>query len=199
MDKTAEIPLAKDIQWYGVYATTSAELKLLLLRLTGRGPGRCEDFEGGMTIALAPAFIQETGLLDRVFGSSASAELCFLASVGSREGVGEGGGWGTRRADGAPGPCAVTAVLRAVIPAANRGILFGGGAAARLALAAAAAACRCCVVAMADRSTRVGRCSDVVPRAPESRVVVLARGRATGGATPRVGRVSSISASSSSE
>lgn len=149
-------------------------------------------------MALAPAFIQVSGLPGRLFGSSASEGFCFLVSVGNRDGIGEAGGWGTRRADGAPGPFAPTAVLRAAVPAVNRGILLGGGAAARLALAAATAACRC-VVATADRSTRVGRCSDAVPRVPESRVVVLARGRATGGAAPRVGRVSSISASSSSE
>jgi hypothetical protein len=51
------------------------------------------DFEGGMTMALAPAFIQVTGLPDRVFGSSVNegAGFCFFASVGNREGVGEGG------------------------------------------------------------------------------------------------------------
>lgn len=38
------------------YATTSAALKLLLLRLTGRGPGRCV-FEAGMTTADAPVVI----------------------------------------------------------------------------------------------------------------------------------------------
>lgn len=38
------------------YATTSAALKLLLLRLTGRGPGRCV-FEAGTTTADAPVVI----------------------------------------------------------------------------------------------------------------------------------------------
>lgn len=44
-------------------------------------------------MAEAPAFIQDSGLPDRVVGSSASedAGLCFFASVGNREGVGEGG------------------------------------------------------------------------------------------------------------
>jgi hypothetical protein len=93
MNATKQEYSLRQIQWYGVYATTSAALKLLRLRLTGRGPGRCVDFEGGMTMAEAPAFIQDSGLPDRVVGSSASedAGLCFFVSVGNREGVGEGG------------------------------------------------------------------------------------------------------------
>jgi hypothetical protein len=93
MNATKQEYSLRQIQWYGVYAMTSAALKLLLLRLTGRGPGRCVDFEGGMTMAEAPAFIQDSGLPDRVVGSSASegAGLCFFVSVGNREGVGEGG------------------------------------------------------------------------------------------------------------
>jgi hypothetical protein len=88
-------------------------------------------------MAEAPVFIQDSGLPDRVVGISASegAGLCFLVSVGNREGVGEGG-WGIRRADGAPGPLTAAVVLRAAEPPANRGILLGGGAAARLLLAA---------------------------------------------------------------
>lgn len=138
MNATKQEYSLRQIQWYDIYATTSAALKLLLLRLTGRGPGRCVDFEEGMTMAEAPAFIQDSDLPDRVLGRSTSegAGLCFLVSVGNREGVGEGG-WGTRRADGAPGPlAAAAAVFRAAEPPANRGILLGGGATARLLLAA---------------------------------------------------------------
>ena len=116
-----------------------------------------------------------------------------FASVGSRDGVGDGGGWGTLRDEGAPGP--LIAVLRVVVPAASRGILLGG--CTDVFTPVADGGFRW-LVAAADRRTRVGRCSDAVPLAPVCRVAVRARCRVTGGAAPRAGRVSSASSRSSS-
>lgn len=153
--------------------------------------------DAGTTTADAPVVIQalEEGfdLAPAAISAKVLVALFRLAKVGNRDGVGDGGGWGTLRVEGAPVPLVV--VLRAVVPPANLGILFGGCADGLVVVDGGFR----WLVATADRSTRVGRCSDAVPLAPVCRVAVLARCRVTGGAAPRAGRVSSASTFSSSE
>lgn len=182
------------------YATTSAALKLLLLRLTGRGPGRWVVLDAGTTTADAPVVIQASELGFDFVPAAISAKVLValfrLVNVGSLDGVGDGGGWGILRDEGAPTP--LTAVLRVIAPAANLGILFGGCADIFFAALVAVEGGFRWLTATADRRTRVGRCSDAVPLAPVCRVAVLARCRVTGGAAPRAGRVSSASSPFSS-
>lgn len=78
------------------YATTSAALKLLLLRLTGRGPGRCVALDAGTTTADAPVVIQasEEGFdfVPAAISARVLVALFRFAKVGSLDGVGDGGG-----------------------------------------------------------------------------------------------------------
>jgi len=78
------------------YATTSAALKLLLLRLTGRGPGRCVVLDAGTTTAEAPVVIQASddtfGFTPAAISTSVLVAMFRFAKVGNLEGVGDGGG-----------------------------------------------------------------------------------------------------------
>lgn len=151
--------------------------------------------DAGTTTADAPVVIQTSeGGFDFVPAAISARVLVALfrfAKVGSFEGVGDGGGWGTLRDEGAPTP--LVTVLRVVVPAASLGILFGGCADAFAAALVAVEGGFRWLVVTADRKTRVGRCSDAVPLAPVCRVAVLTRCLVTGGAAPRAGRVSSAS------
>lgn len=156
--------------------------------------------DAGTTTADAPVVIHasEDGfdLVLAAISTSVLVALFRLAKVGSLDGVGDGGGWGTLREEGAPVPLA--AVLRVAVPAASLGILFGGCSDVFTAVLAAVEGGFRWLAVTAERKTRVGRCSDAVPLAPVCRVVVLARCRVIGGAAPRAGRVSSASSPSSS-
>ena len=95
-------------------------------------------------------------------------------------------------------------VPRTLVPFASRGILFGACPFAFTPLAvvsavdAVAAVRRAAATPAAERVTRVGRCSDAVPRTPTGRALWGFDFRRTGaGATPRAGRTSSSSASES--
>lgn len=155
--------------------------------------------DAGTTTADAPVVIQalEEGFdfVPAAISARVLVALFLFANVGNLDGVGDGGGWGTLRDEGAPTPLVV--VLRVVVPAASLGILFGGCADVFAALVAVEGGFRWLTVT-ADRRTRVGRCSDAVPLAPVCRVAVLARCRVTGGAAPRAGSVSSASSPFSS-
>ena len=81
---------------HGLYATTSAELKLLRLRLTLLNPG-LSDFVPGLTTALELVFIQASGvpLFAQPFPFSVEvtpfallARRPLAASVGRREAAG---------------------------------------------------------------------------------------------------------------
>lgn len=120
-----------------IYAITSAELKLLRLRLTFLSPGR-SDLDPGLTTAAAFVFIHASDvgavvpfLRVALVATSLSDDVwCGLRSVGNRDGIGEGGGLGRRDCAGATG-CLTSAVVLAVVGAADfpvvasLGILLG--------------------------------------------------------------------------
>ena len=156
--------------------------------------------DAGTTTADAPVVIQalEEGFdfVPAAISARVLVALFRFANVGNRDGVGDGGGWGTLRDEGAPTPLA--AVLRVVVPAASLGILFGGCRDVFVTVLVAVEGGFRWLTVTADRRTRVGRCSDAVPLVPVCRVAVLARCRVTGGAAPRAGSVSSASSPFSS-
>lgn len=158
-------------------------------------------FDAGTTTADAPVVIHasEEGFdfVPAAISARVLVALFRFANVGNLDGVGDGGGWGTLRVEGAPTP--LVAVLRVVAPDASLGILFGGCAVVLAAPLVWVEGGFRWLVPTAERSTRVGRCSDAVALDPVCRVVVLTRCLATGGAAPRAGRVSSASPFSSSE
>ncbi len=194
------------------YATTSTELKLLLLRLVGLNAGRSVLVRGTTTAAelfeIHPPFATPPSRAGCVFWFPR-----FGISVGSRDALGEAGR--LNRLVVAAGVFAAEAaatVPRAVVPFASRGTLLGAwpfGCALVVRVVAIDVAERIAVpglrlfaaAAAVERVTRVGRCSDAVTREPSGRDVGLGRiGRLAAGATPSAGSTSwSSSASSSSE
>jgi hypothetical protein len=196
------------------HATTSAALKLLRRRLIGRRPGR-SDLVPGTTTAAALCVIQSDACAALTMAAIAAGLSCTEvvdwwfprrvgASVGSREGTGDGGGRG----------CLVVAVVvaavpRVAVPGANLGILFGdwpfADRSVRVVVVvvvlvdATPTAAFLFVAAAVERVTRIGLCSEVVTREPIARVADAGFGRVrlAGGATPRAGRTSASSVSSS--
>lgn len=197
-----------------LYATTSTELKLLLLRLVGLNAGRSVLVRGTTTAAelfeIHPPFAAPPSRAGCVFWFPR-----FGISVGSRDAVGEAGRLNRLVvAAGVFAPEAAAAVPRAVVPFASRGTLLGAwpfGCALVVRVVAMDVAERTAVAvpglrvfaaaAAVERVTRVGRCSDAVTRVPSGRDVGLGRiERVAVGATPSAGSTSwSSSASSSSE
>lgn len=116
------------------HATTSAELKLLRRRRTLLNPG-LSDLDPGTTTALALFVIQASdaasAILSVVTEATSLREFVALCdrldgiSVGSRDGVGDGGARAGRRADGVAARVVEAAVFRAVVPVASLGILLG--------------------------------------------------------------------------
>jgi len=177
------------------HATTSAELKLLRRRRTFLSPG-LSDLDPGTTTALAlfvihasearPAFLS---IVAEATSLSEFAALCDRLAgirVGSRDGVGEGGARGGRRAAGVTARAGPTTVFRADVPAASLGILFGP-------CLAVVGGFRVTPPAV-DLNTRVGRCSEAVAFGPVARMGAFPLGFGT---ISSAGNTSALSSSSS--
>jgi hypothetical protein len=107
-------------------------------------------------------------------------------SVGRRDGVGDGGARGGRRAEGVAARAAAAAVFLVVVPVASLGILLGPF----LLVVVADFP----VTPAVDLSTRVGRCSEAVALGPVERTGAFALGLEI---TPSAGNTSAPSSSSS--
>jgi len=187
----------KELNYRVHHATTSAELKLLRRRRTLLSPG-LSDLDPGTTIALGLFVIHASEAVPAILSVAAEAtslrELVVLCvrfagmSVGSRDGVGDGGARGGRRAEGVAARAMEAAVFRVVVPVASLGILFGPF---------------CLVVVVGgfpvtpavDLNTRVGRFSEAVALGPAPRIGAFSFGL---GITPSAGNTSALSSSSES-
>lgn len=195
-------------------ATTSAALKLLRRRRTGRKFGRpSRDTTAAAFVVIHAPAAATTDFAAAMAAAGISftdvvAPWCtrFATSVGRREGMGDGGFRSLRVVGAAVTSLTTLAsfVPRTLVPFARRGILFGACPFAftpfAVVSAVAVAAVRRAAAATpaVERVTRVGRCSDAVPRTAGRALCGFDFRRTGAGATPRAGRTSPSSSASES-